>query len=102
MFVVSRHKGQRITIGEGIEIVVLEVSRSNVKLGVIAPKSLTILRSEVREQIEEANREAASAASADTSQHDELQMDTRLSAASEFLSAAIDLPSGSAKTETSE
>lgn len=63
MFVVSRHKGQKITIGEEIEIVVLEVSKSVVKLGIVAPKSTPILRAEIRESIEQANRQAADAAS---------------------------------------
>lgn len=63
MFVVSRHKGQKIAIGDEIELVVIDVSRSTVRLGIIAPKPMTILRSEIRESIEKANREAVNCTS---------------------------------------
>jgi carbon storage regulator len=59
MLIITRHKGQRIVIGHDVEIVVTEISRSGVKLGIVAPSSLTILRAEVREAVERANREAA-------------------------------------------
>jgi carbon storage regulator len=58
MLIITRHKGQRIAIGHDVEIVVTEISRSGVKLGIVAPSSLTILRGEVREAVERANREA--------------------------------------------
>jgi carbon storage regulator len=59
MLVISRRKGQRVTIGEEIELVVTEVHRSSVKLGIRAPRGLTVLRGEIRDSIEEANRLAA-------------------------------------------
>jgi carbon storage regulator len=59
MLVISRRKGQRVSIGEEIELVVTEVHRSSVKLGIRAPRGLTVLRGEVRDSIEEANRSAA-------------------------------------------
>jgi carbon storage regulator len=62
MFIVSRRKGQRIVIGNDIEIVVTELSRTTVKLGIVAPKPYSILRGEIREQIEQVNREAVQAA----------------------------------------
>jgi carbon storage regulator len=59
MLVISRRKGQRVSIGEEIELVVTEVHRSSVKLGIRAPRGLTVLRGEIRDSIEEANRLAA-------------------------------------------
>ncbi len=59
MLIITRHKGQRIVIGGDVEVVVTEISRSGVKLGVFAPNSLTILRGEVHDAVERANREAA-------------------------------------------
>ena len=61
MLVISRRKGQRVSIGEEIELIVTEVHRSSVKLGIRAPRGLTVLRGEVRDSIEEANRSAANA-----------------------------------------
>jgi carbon storage regulator len=59
MLVISRRKGQRVSIGEEIELVVTEVHRSSVKLGIRAPRGLVVLRGEIRDSIEEANRSAA-------------------------------------------
>lgn len=62
MFVVARRKGQRIVIGNDIEVIVTELSRSTVKLGVLAPGSLQILRGEIKDSIEAANRDAIQSA----------------------------------------
>jgi len=47
MLVLSRRKGQRIRIGSDIEIVVTEVHRSSVKIGIRAPAGLLVTRGEV-------------------------------------------------------
>jgi carbon storage regulator len=60
MLIITRRKGQRICLGHDIELVITDISRSGVKIGVIAPTSLTILRAEVRDAVEQANRDAAS------------------------------------------
>lgn len=60
MLVISRRKGQRIAIGDDIEIVITEVHRSSVKVGIRAPRGYTVLRGEVSEAISAANRAAAS------------------------------------------
>jgi carbon storage regulator len=66
MLVISRRKGQRVSIGDEIELVVTEVHRSSVKLGIRAPRGLTVLRGEIRDSIEEANRTAAESSVEDT------------------------------------
>lgn len=58
MLIVTRRKGQRIVLGPDIEIVVTDITRSGVKIGIVAPTSLTILRGEVKDAVEQANREA--------------------------------------------
>jgi carbon storage regulator len=58
MLVISRRKGQRITIGDDIEIVVTAVHKNGVKLGIAAPRGFTVLRGEVRDAIFSANVEA--------------------------------------------
>lgn len=55
MLVISRRKGQVLTIGDDIEVIVTEVHRSSVKLGVRAPKDLLVLRKEAAEKAAEAN-----------------------------------------------
>ena len=58
MLIVTRRKGQRIVLGNDIEIVITDISRSGVKIGIVAPSSLAILRGEVKDAVVEANRES--------------------------------------------
>jgi carbon storage regulator len=60
MLVISRRKGQRIVIGDDIELVVTDIHRSAVRIGIVAPRGSPILRGEVHDSILAANREAAS------------------------------------------
>lgn len=47
MLVISRQPGDSLLIGDNIKITVLEVSGDRVKIGIDAPRSVTVLRSEV-------------------------------------------------------
>ena len=58
MLVIRRKAGESLLIGDGIEVEVIEVSPSRVKLGIKAPEDVTILRKEIRDAAE-LNREAA-------------------------------------------
>jgi carbon storage regulator len=58
MLIIARRKGQRILIGDDVEVVVTELSKGMVKLGIVAPNSCTILRGETKD-IADANRAAA-------------------------------------------
>ena len=62
MLVVTRRKGQRIVIGNDIEVVVTGISGSTVRLAVVAPRSVPVLRGEVYEAVLEQNQAAARAA----------------------------------------
>ena len=59
MLTLTRKVGQRIRIGDHIEIVVREVRGRQVRLGVIAPQGLPIYREELYQQIAEENARAA-------------------------------------------
>ena len=48
MLIIRRRRGESIVIGEDIEIEILETSPTQVKLGISAPKEVTVLRSEIR------------------------------------------------------
>jgi carbon storage regulator len=58
MLIIARRKGQRILLGDDVEVVVTELSKGVVKLGIVAPTTLTILRGETKD-IADANRAAA-------------------------------------------
>jgi carbon storage regulator len=59
MLVISRRKGQSIMIGDEIELVVTDLHRSVVKIGIRAPRGTIVLRGEVRDSIAQANQSAA-------------------------------------------
>ena len=59
MLVLSRKLNQSIMVGDNVRIVVVSVDRDQVKLGIDAPREIPVHRSEVFEEIQRANREAA-------------------------------------------
>jgi carbon storage regulator len=56
MLVLTRKPGQSIIIGDGIEVQVLSVAGEKVRLGITAPRDVSIFRNEVYERIESENR----------------------------------------------
>lgn len=59
MLVLTRKLHQSIVIGDGIEVVVLEVRGEQVRIGIKAPKNVSVHRKEIYDQIQEENRSAA-------------------------------------------
>ena len=47
MLILSRKVGERILIGDDIEVLISSISGSQVKVGIEAPKSIVILRDEL-------------------------------------------------------
>ena len=59
MLVLSRKLNQAIMIGDDVRIVVVSVDRDQVKLGIEAPRAIAVHRSEIYDEIQRQNREAA-------------------------------------------
>jgi len=59
MLVLSRKAGESIHIGEGIVITVLETDARGARIGIAAPQSVPVYRSEVYERIQDENRKAS-------------------------------------------
>jgi len=59
MLVLTRKKDQSIVINDNIEITVLDIQGDQVRLGIKAPKAVSIHRKEVFLEIEAENRKAA-------------------------------------------
>ncbi|MCT4595417.1 MAG: carbon storage regulator CsrA [Anaeromicrobium sp.] len=60
MLVLSRKEKESIIIGENIELTVLGIEEGKVKLGIKAPRYVSIHRKEVYLEIQEENKKAAS------------------------------------------
>ncbi len=59
MLALTRKKGDSIVINDNIEITVLDVQGDQVRLGINAPRNITIHRKEIYEQIKQENIVAA-------------------------------------------
>ncbi len=59
MLVLHRKNGESIMIGNKIEIKILEVGEGKVKVGIEAPRDISILRREVYLEIIEENKKAS-------------------------------------------
>ena len=62
MLVLSRRIGESIVIGDDITVTVLEVRGDVVRLGIDAPRSVTVQRSELLKQSSDSHEAVVSAA----------------------------------------
>ena len=58
MLILQRKEGESLLIGDEVEVTVLAVEAGRVRLAIQAPRSVTILRSELKRAVQ-ANQEAA-------------------------------------------
>jgi carbon storage regulator len=61
MLILARRPGERVVIGDEILVTVMEVSASTVRLGIEAPRGVSIFREEIWLAVKEENRAAAEA-----------------------------------------
>jgi carbon storage regulator len=65
MLVLTRRANQSIVVGNDVVVTVLEVRGDQVRIGIKAPRHVTVHREEVFAEIQKANREAVLPASFD-------------------------------------
>lgn len=53
MLVLTRNKNEKVLIGDNIEVVVLSASGGQVRLGINAPKDVSVHREEVYQRIQQ-------------------------------------------------
>lgn len=64
MLVIRRRTGESLLIGDEIEVEILELSAGNVKIGIRAPREVTVLRKEIH-LTQQQNRAASGGVSAE-------------------------------------
>lgn len=50
MLILSRKVGEKIIIGDNIEVVISEIKGNQVRVGIAAPRSVTVDREEIRDK----------------------------------------------------
>jgi len=60
MLVLSRRVGESVTIGDDVVVTVLEVRGDVVRVGIDAPRSVAVHRTELLVQLENSNQQSAS------------------------------------------
>lgn len=55
MLVLARKVGEKIIVNDDIEIIVLDANQNSVRIGVNAPKNVTVYREELYREIKSAN-----------------------------------------------
>jgi len=66
LLVLTRKLGESVQIGENVTIMVLSVQGKSVKIGVTAPRDISVYRKEVYDRIVEENKRAAEAITAES------------------------------------
>ena len=62
MLVLSRYKGESIMIGDEVEITIVEIRGDKVRLGINAPRSVSVHRREIYDAIQREKEKAQIAA----------------------------------------
>lgn len=60
MLVITRKLDEGITVGDDVEITVLEISKDRVKIGINAPKEVKVFRTELK-TLRQTNEQSANA-----------------------------------------
>lgn len=71
MLVLTRRANQSIIIGDDVVVTVLEVRGDQVRIGITAPRDVTVHREEVYRALHDANADAASHDHIDSQLHEE-------------------------------
>ena len=58
MLVLSRKANESLVIGDDIEVIVLEIREGNVKLGIKAPREISVHRNEIYSEIQRGKKKS--------------------------------------------
>ncbi len=58
MLILGRKEGEEILLGNDIKLKIVEINKGTIKIGIDAPKEVLVLRGELKDKIEEINKQA--------------------------------------------
>lgn len=61
MLILNRKPGESIILNDNIEVKILEIQDGKIKIGIEAPRDVSILRKEVYDEVKEENRRSLEA-----------------------------------------
>ncbi len=67
MLILTRKLGESIIIEDNVKITVVDINKQQIKLGIDAPRHITINREEVAKKVKEENKLSSSSVVVDTS-----------------------------------
>jgi carbon storage regulator len=100
MLIIQRRVGQRIVMSGGVEIVLTSIDRGGVRIGVIAPRGVSILRGEVYDAIVAANADASASDPHATHEHHATPAEPQAQATTAAPAAPVALAAGASRTST--
>lgn len=59
MLIITRRPGEKVMVGDDVVVEVIEISGSNVRIGISAPRSVPVYREEIWAAVQEENKAAA-------------------------------------------
>ena len=59
MLVLSRQRDESITIGDNVQVTIVDIRGDKVRLGIVAPPEIAVHRKEVYDAIQRENRKAS-------------------------------------------
>ncbi len=66
MLVLSRKEGEGIYLNDNIKITVVEINRNQIKLGIDAPRDVSIVRDEIMDRVKFENRDSLASTKPDS------------------------------------
>lgn len=76
MLVLARKIGEKIILNDDIEVIVLDANQNTVRIGINAPKNVSVYREELYREIKSANTDSGKASTSSMSALQELLQET--------------------------
>lgn len=90
MLILARKVGEKIILNDNIEIIVLDSNQNSVRIGINAPKNVSVYREELYKEIKNSNINSNSASTSSIKELHELLISQNQSSVNSFLNSNFD------------